>query len=116
MKLNRFYTEEILRDIFTLRDSDQIHQIRNVFRAKEGSQVVFFGDGFENIYSIKEISKKEIILKRLERSESKERGLPIHLGIALFKKENFELAVGMATQIGASVVLLKILIVSVFTR
>ncbi len=102
MKLNRFYTKEVLGGTFSLKDADQIHQIKNVFRMKENSHLIFFGDGFENVYSILEINKKEIILKRESRTESKKNTDKIHLAISLFKKENFELAVRMATEIGVT--------------
>ncbi len=59
------------------------------------------GKGFENIFTIKNISKNEVVLETNEKPQiSKEVPVEVTLFMAILKKENFETVVEKATEIG----------------
>ena len=62
MKIHRFYTKEPLSgDIFTSVDKETIHQIRTVFRMKNGSHIIVFnGNGTDYEVEITDITTKNM--------------------------------------------------------
>lgn len=77
------------------------HQLRDVLKMKKGEHIRLFNtEGKEALCIIDVISKKELLL-RVERVE--EKPLPAgrrHLFCAVLKKDNFELVVQKATEVG----------------
>ncbi len=70
--MHRFFITNFSWDKdFILKDSELLHQIINVFRAKTGDTFIFF-DGktlFDFVYEIKTIEKKEIIFFLISKIE-----------------------------------------------
>jgi len=113
MRLHRFYTTETLagRTQLTLNAPELIHQIRNVFRMKEGDSIVLFnGTGFDYLCKIDSKNERSTIVSdsvislrvvetRPERYSPKRR---LFLCTAIMKKDTFEWIVEKATELGVT--------------
>lgn len=66
--MHRFFVSFSLDDIVDIIDPRLLHQLMRVLRSQEWDDIVLFdGDGSEHIYSIMEILKKSIRLKRVSQ-------------------------------------------------
>ena len=105
MRLHRFYiTTPISGKTFDVTDRDLVHQWRSVFRYNVGSQVILFdGNGHDFLVMITSLrnlgATVSVIEKMNERMKPK---INLWLCLALIKKDNFELAVQKAVEIGVS--------------
>ncbi|MDB5204297.1 MAG: hypothetical protein JWP09_325 [Candidatus Taylorbacteria bacterium] len=105
MRLHRFYTNEHLagQDEITLRDTDALHQLRDVFRLAKGDRVIFFnGDGSDYIYEAQIISKKEAEFSYVEKIGNITLSKKVTLFMSLIKKDNFETVLEKATELGVT--------------
>ena len=109
MRLHRFYVKNtIFHDTFDVTDRELVHQWRSVFRYNVGSQVVLFdGSGTDYLCMITSLrnlgATVSIIKKSNPTSPEATRGKKnIWLCVALIKKDNFELMVQKATEIGVN--------------
>jgi 16S rRNA (uracil1498-N3)-methyltransferase len=105
MRLHRFYTQEKLGENFHLKDEGLIHQIKYVFRGQVGDSFIFFGDGYEHIYTLLEISKKELTFKEVKKEESRLRGETPSVALALIKRDSFELALKVMSEAGVATII-----------
>ncbi len=104
MRLHRFFVEIDFSDqeIF-LKDQEIFNQIRKVLRLKPGDQVILFNQKEEILGEIKNFYSGSIsFLKKeiLRKVDEKEIRREIILSCALLKKNNFELVIQKATEIG----------------
>jgi 16S rRNA (uracil1498-N3)-methyltransferase len=101
-KIHRFITEyKIENGLILITDPFLIHQWKNVLKFKNGEQVILVNKQEEVLVEIKDYSKNNYLLSVLEKSQNKnepERKVDIYL--AVLKKENFELALQKATEVG----------------
>lgn len=104
MRLHRFYiTEKIEGKNVTISDRDLIHQWRKVFRYNVGSQVIVFdGSGVECRAVIAKMSPSEAELSVLETKEVPPPAKNLWLCLSLIKKDNFELVVQKAVELGVT--------------
>jgi 16S rRNA (uracil1498-N3)-methyltransferase len=105
MRLHRFYTTEHLsgQDSMTLRDESALHQLRDVFRLTKGDRVIFFdGDGYDYIYEAEVIAKKEASFGYVEKKANFIPTKNVTLYMSLIKKDNFELVLEKATELGVT--------------
>jgi 16S rRNA (uracil1498-N3)-methyltransferase len=106
MRLHRFIGEYNLESKYIeIKDKELINQIKNVLRLKEGDN--FFlcdGKGKEALVKISEIKKKgmKVEIISLNPIARERQGKKLSLYLAILKKENFELAVQKAVEIGVS--------------
>jgi 16S rRNA (uracil1498-N3)-methyltransferase len=106
MRLHRFYVLQPLGEEVVIDDVSQIFQWTKVFRYQTGDFVILFnGDGYDHCYSIVEIAKKTCSLKRTEQTPNYIPTQKITLCLSLIKKDNFELAVQKATELGVETIL-----------
>ena len=104
MRLHRFYIDKYLgADRTLLQDRDLMHQWRSVFRYNVGSEVLLFdGRGGEYVYIIETIDNREAWVRLLEERGGVVPKNKITLFISLIKKDNLELVIEKATELGVS--------------
>ncbi len=109
MRLHRFYVPTpIVADTFDITDRDMVHQWKKVFRYNVGSQVILFdGSGTDYLCMISSIrnlgATVGVISKKTQPSLEATAGKKnIWLCMALIKKDNFDLVVQKATELGVN--------------
>lgn len=105
MKLQRFFGEfDFKNETIETSDYELINQIKNVFRYQKGSEVLLLdGLGKEALAEIKKVSSDNLSFEIKKVSENK--NIPknkVYLYCSILKKENFELVVQKATEVGVS--------------
>ncbi len=103
MKIHRFIIPDNLRaDDLEIYDKEIVGQIKNVLHLKLGEKIIIGdGQGQEALAEITEIGKSSVVLKvqSLHKNDNEPKNL-ITLYCSVLKKENFELVVQKATEIG----------------
>ena len=105
MRLHRFYVKTpISESRFDVSDRDLIHQWRTVFRYNVGSQVILFdGAGADNLCIITSLRNLGATVEVVEKKKNKMiPKINLWLCVGLIKKDNFELVVEKATELGVS--------------
>lgn len=106
MRLHRFYIKTpISGETFDVTDRDLVHQWRSVFRYNVGSQVILFdGSGIDYLCvltSLRNLGATVSVIKKTQTPDGTSRK-NIWLCMALIKKDNFELAVQKASELGVN--------------
>lgn len=101
-KIHRFITEyKIVNDEIKITNVDLVHQWKNVLKFKTGEEIILANKNGEAFCSIASISKNEASLKVIKLNENKkEEKRNVTLYMAILKRENFELVVQKASEIG----------------
>lgn len=105
MRLHRFFVEEKIpaSGEFSVTNEALLNQWRNVLRMEEGSNVILFsGSGEESLCEFASLSKKNALLKVVETKKGLVPEREVTLYLALIKKDNFELVLEKATELGVS--------------
>lgn len=105
MRLHRFYIEEKIggKGEMKIFDESLLHQMKSVFRLEAGDRVVLFdGEGSDYECEIKILAKKEGVFEVVEKRDVFVSEKKVTLYLSIIKKDNFELASRMATEIGVS--------------
>ena len=125
MKLHRFFVEEKIPNVgginlgratkfadsetgrpsgeFSVANETLLNQWRNVLRMEAGSNVILFdGGGSESLCEFVSLDKKRATLKILEQKAGLVPLRAVTLYMALIKKDNFELVLEKATELGVS--------------
>lgn len=105
MKIHRFFISDIdlenEQKELKLTNKELLHQIVKVLKLKIGEQLAFCdGKGKEVVCVLESVDKKELILKVVEYKELPKKERQTILYLAILKRENFELAVQKAAEIG----------------
>lgn len=88
---------------FSVTNETSLNQWRNVLRMEEGSNVILFsGDGSESLCEFVSLIKKNALLKVIETKKGLVPACEVTLYMALIKKDNFELVLEKATELGVS--------------
>ena len=105
MKLHRFFVET---DTFgageiSVTNETLLNQWRNVLRMEEGSTIVLFdGSGDEVLCALVSLTKKNATVRVIERRKGVAPLREVTLYMALIKKDNFEMVLEKATELGVS--------------
>ncbi|MGB2580315.1 MAG: RsmE family RNA methyltransferase [Minisyncoccia bacterium] len=105
MRLHRFFVENKIpaSGEFSVTNETLLNQWRNVLRMEEGSNIILFdGNGSESLCEFVSLTKKNALLKVVETKKGLVPARDVTLYIALIKKDNFELALEKATELGVS--------------
>jgi 16S rRNA (uracil1498-N3)-methyltransferase len=105
MRLHRFYVSQPLGEEVVIEDVSLIKQWTKVFRYTEGDFVILFnGEGYDVFYSLNSITPKECSLVRNQQSPAYIPDRKVTLYLSLIKKDNFELVVQKATELGVTTI------------
>jgi 16S rRNA (uracil1498-N3)-methyltransferase len=105
MRLHRFYIGDNspLGHAIRIDDGELVHQWKNVFRMKEKSQVILFGkEGIEYTCTLLSIDRKVASFEVISSEKGRVAAREIILCAALIKKDNFELIVQKAVELGVT--------------
>lgn len=105
MRLHRFFIKEKIpsKGELSVTNETLLNQWRNVLRMEEGSNIVLFdGNGSESLCEFVSLTKKNALLKLLETKKGLAPSREVTLYIALIKKDNFELVLEKATELGVA--------------
>lgn len=106
MRLHRFYVSQPLGEDVVIKDVSVINQWSKVFRYKEGDFVILFnGDSSEYYFCIRSLKNKECTLKLEKTIPSFIPTKKINLYLSVIKKDNFELVVQKATELGVHAII-----------
>jgi 16S rRNA (uracil1498-N3)-methyltransferase len=106
MKLHRFYFEEKIGDrtILTLSHPDVIHQLRRVFKFRQGDEIILFDNsGYEFYSKIITLEKDACVIQVIQKNNSSfnpKKNLTLVQSIV--KKDNFEWILEKGTELGIS--------------
>ncbi len=106
MRLHRFFIDEAIgsKKEVLVASPELANQISRVFRLKRGDRVILFdGSGSDYESEVTEASKGSVLFRVLSATHS--RYMPerkIYLCAAVVKKDNFELIVEKATELGVT--------------
>lgn len=88
---------------FSVADETLLNQWRNVLRMADGDQAILFdGSGSETLCEFVSLTKKDALLKVLETKKGLVPEREVTLYMALIKKDNFELVLEKATELGVT--------------
>jgi len=102
MKIHRFLiTEKITEGEMVVQNKELIHQLQNVLKLKTGELIIIFNNQGEFQGIIKDLTKKSLKLSAVAKNQRvyKLKNQAI-LYCAILKKENFEMIVQKATEVG----------------
>jgi len=105
MRLHRFFIENNFpaHGKIIISTPELLHQWRNVFRMKSGEQVILFNiAGTEYTCALDTIERKHATLSILSEAQGKKAAHALTLCAALIKKDNFDLILQKAVEIGAT--------------
>lgn len=109
MRLHRFYYPIRSATVRELRvtDTELLHQWKDVFRMRSGDALILIdGKRGEYMAEITNIAKEYALVKIIERTENtNELKRDIWLFASILKRENFELVVAKATELGVERIL-----------
>jgi 16S rRNA (uracil1498-N3)-methyltransferase len=104
MKIHRFlYPHLIEGTTHILTESELVHQINRVLKLEEGENIELFdGQGTSHSATLDKVSKNEITLTITNVTLHKKAPRDVVLFVSILKKENTELAIEKAVEIGVS--------------
>jgi len=106
MRLHRFYVDKPIDSAGenSLSDAGVAHQLRDVFRLRNGDKAVFFdGSGTDSVSEIVSISKEALTFRVLEtKATPRISSRKVVLAVSLIKKDNFEWVIQKGTELGVS--------------
>lgn len=105
MRIHRFFISQVLprEGEFVVSDNNLLNQWRNVLRMGEGDELVAFdGSGDEALCDFRSLGAKSATLLVKERRAGLAPLREVTLFMSLIKRDNFELVLEKATELGVS--------------
>ncbi len=109
MRIDRFFIPfENTATTLTIADKPLLHQLKHVLRKKVGDAIVFVNEhACEADALISSLSEKEgVFILSGHRTVASESATPLTLCVAVLKRENTELVIQKATELGMSHIIL----------
>ncbi len=97
--MQQYYYEGNLSDNLII-DGDRFHYLKNVVKIRIGEEILLFNNEAKAIFKIEVINKKDISVLKVKEVEINNNSLKIDLAIGLLKKDNIELVIQKATELG----------------
>ena len=105
MRLHRFYVSQPHGEDVVIDDVSVLKQWAKVFRYQKGDFVILFnGDGNDYTYALQVISVKTCALHLENKVKAYSPTKAVTLYLSILKKDNFELVVQKATELGISMI------------
>lgn len=114
MTTHRFYTGNVhdkngslhLAEHMWLHDERIVHQLLRVLRIRPNEQIILFdGKGDEVLYSIVQCEPHAVELQKITSLQPMHFEMNVTLAFALLKKDNTEVVIQKATELGVSTIL-----------
>lgn len=108
MRRHRFYVPTVDRSLKAITDRAQVHQIRDVLRAKVGDELLLWksGEGVDYVFVITHMAPSRIEGVVSDASENdREPRARVSLYCSLLKRENFELVLQKAVEVGVGAII-----------
>ncbi len=105
MSMRRFYlaTGEVGKTTVSVSDNQLLHQWQRVLRYVPGDEVVLFDGKHADVrYKIVQIQKKQVKLTKIQDEPRRLPNREVSLAWSLLKRENNELIIQKATELGVS--------------
>lgn len=105
MRIHRFFVPQVLprEGDFIVSNKDLLNQWRNVLRMAEGDKITAFdGSGDEALCEFHALDAKSATLSVVERRAGLAPSREVTLFMSLIKRDNFELVLEKATELGVS--------------
>lgn len=105
MRIHRFFISQVLscEGGFVVSDKNLLNQWRNVLRMGEGDELIAFdGSGDEALCEFRALGAKSATLLVKERRTGLAPARGVTLFMSLIKRDNFELVLEKATELGVS--------------
>ncbi len=105
MRIHRFFITERIpqKGEFTVSDAGLLNQWRSVLRMETGDKLIAFdGAGDEALCELRALDKKSATLLILEKKKGLVPAREVTLFMSLIKRDNFELVLEKATELGVS--------------
>ncbi|MDD5251201.1 MAG: RsmE family RNA methyltransferase [Patescibacteria group bacterium] len=104
-KTHRFFTAiERVGNGIRLTDSAVCHQIARVLRLRPGETIVLANDGQETEARLIEVAPGKVMAEMLSVKDGRRAKRRVTLYCAIIKKDNFELTVQKATEVGVAAI------------
>jgi len=104
MKFHRFIVNgiDLKKQDILIADQDLVHQIKNVLKLEPKEHLILADNlGNEAVVELVELGRKEIAVSLIKASQNKNEAVRlVTLYCAILKKENFDLIVEKATEVG----------------
>ncbi len=107
MKIHRFIAPvDIFQETIEITDSELVHQINRVLKLEAGEQVMIGdGTGHEALAVLETVSKSLVVARVLSQSVNQnEPSKLVTLYLAILKKDNFEVALQKAVEVGVNTI------------
>ncbi len=99
--MQQYYYKETL-DNELIISGDKFHYLKNVVKVRIGEEILLFNDGNKAVYKVNVINKRDLSISKVKDLDLNSDNLKVDLAIGLLKKDNIELVIQKATELGVN--------------
>ncbi len=97
--MQQYYIEQSL-DNKLIIENEKFHYLKNVIRIKKGDKLLLFNTLSKGLYVVEEVNKRNIEVNKIKDLILREERNNIALAVGLLKKDNTELVIQKAVELG----------------